>query len=475
EVEQYYNSIIDENDTTPDSYGLNSKVNKLNGQVVEIPWKVNGMYSEAIKKIVFWLNKAKMVAENPQQAVVIENLAKYYESGDLEDFNQYNIEWVKDINSHIDFINGFIEVYGDPLGMKGSWEAFVNFKDIEATKRAEILSKNALWFENNSPVDSRFKKEKVKGITAKVITAAILAGDMYPSTPIGINLPNPNWIRSRYGSKSVTLENITYAYDQVALGSGFLEEFAYTPEEIELSKKYGNLASNLHTDLHECLGHGSGKLLPGVSAEDLKNYHSPLEEARADLFALYYLMDEKLIELNLIPNLDLAKTEYNSYFRNGLITQLTRIEPGKNIEQAHMRCRQLISKWCYEKGQVQNVIEKIVKEGKTYFTIHDHLKLRELVKELLIEVQRINSEGDYKAAKAMVENYGVEVNKDLHQEVLERYKKLNLAPYGGFINPRYVPVFEGEKIVDVKIEYQTDYIEQMLYYSKNYSFLPNVN
>jgi len=471
EVENYYESIADEDDPTPIWYGLNSRVVKKNGQVTEQVASIDGLYGSAIEKIVTWLEKASTVAENDQQKQVIDKLITYYRTGDLETWDEYNILWVNDTESRVDFINGFIEVYSDPLGMKGSWESIVNFKDLAATKRTETIAANAQWFEDNSPTDPRFKKEEVKGVTAKVITAAILGGDAYPSTPIGINLPNANWIRKNHGSKSVTLENITYAYDQASLGSGFGEEFSYSEEIRERSKKYGSLSSNLHTDLHEVLGHGSGQLLPGVEYESLKNYHSPVEEARADLFALYYLMDDKMVELGLLPNLEAAKADYDANIRNGLMTQLTRIQPGKTIEQAHMRARALIAQWVYEKGKPENVITKEIKDGKTFFVINDYQKLRQLYGELLAEVQRITSEGDYEAARDLVENYGVQVDPELHEEVLERYNKLNLAPYGGFINPIYTPVKDNGEITDIQIAYPADYVEQMLRYGRDYSFL----
>ena len=471
EVESYYQSITVEDDPTPIWYGLNSRVVKKNGKVAEEVASLDGLYGPEIERIVYWLDKASGVAENEQQRQVIDKLIEYYRTGDLEKWDEYNILWVNDVDSRVDFINGFIEVYSDPLGIKGSWESIVNFKDLEATKRTDTIAANAQWFEDNSPTDPRFKKKEVKGVTAKVITAAILGGDAYPSTPIGINLPNANWIRKNHGSKSVTLENITYAYDQASLGSGFGEEFSYSDEILERAKKYGSLASNLHTDLHEVLGHGSGQLLPGVSNEALKNYHSPVEEARADLFALYYLMDEKMVELGLLPNLDAAKASYDRNIRNGLMTQLTRIQPGNTIEQAHMRSRALVSYWVYEKGKPENVISREVKNGKTYFVINDYQKLRQLYGELLAEVQRITSEGDYDAARDLVETYGVQVDQELHKEVLERYSKLNLAPYGGFINPIYTPVMENGEIVDIKIEYPTDYTKQMLRYGKDYSYL----
>jgi len=470
EVEKYYKSIADEDDPTPISYGLNTRVVKKNGKVVEEVAYLNGLYGPAIEKIIYWLEKAAGVAENDQQRKVIEKLIEYYQTGDLEKFDEYNILWVDDVESRIDFINGFIEVYSDPMGMKGSWESVVNFKDLAATKRTDTIVANAQWFEDNSPTDSRFKRKEVKGVTAKVITAAMLGGDTYPSTPIGINLPNANWIRRIHGSKSVTLDNITYAYDQASLGSGFGKEFSYSEEVLERAKKYGAQAGNLHTDLHEVLGHASGQLLPGVSPEALKNYHSPIEEARADLFALYYLMDDKMVELGLLPNLDATKANYDRGIRNGLMTQLTRIQPGKTIEQAHMRSRALVSHWVYEKGKPENVISKEIKGGKTYFVINDYQKLRQLYGELLAEVQRITSEGDYEAARDLVETYGVQVDQELHKEVLERYSKLKLAPYGGFINPAYTPVIKNGKIVDVKVEYPNDYVKQMLRYGKDYSF-----
>ncbi|OGD22093.1 MAG: dihydrofolate reductase [Candidatus Aminicenantes bacterium RBG_16_63_16] len=471
EVEAYYKGIVDKKDETPISYGLNTRVVKKNGKVVEEVASVNGLYGPAIAKIVYWLEKAAGVAENEPQKKVIETLIAYYRTGDLEKFDEYNILWVGDVSSLVDFVNGFIEVYEDPLGMKASWESVVNFKDLAATKRADIISANAQWFEDNSPVDPRFKKKEVKGVSAKVITAAMLGGACYPSTPIGINLPNANWIRKNYGSKSVTMENITYAYDQASLKSGFGEEFSYSPELLERAKKYGPLAGNIHTDLHEVLGHGSGQLLPGVAAEALKNYHSPVEESRADLFALFYIMDDKMVELGLLPSMDAAKAEYDLQVRNGLMTQLTRIQPGKSIEQAHMRGRSMVSHWVYEKGKADNVISRETKDGKTFFVVNDYQKLRRLYGELLAEVQRITSEGDYEAAKNLIETYGVQVDQDLHKEVLERYAKLHLAPYSGFVNPVYTPVVVDDKIVDVKVACTEGYVEQMLRYGKDYSFL----
>jgi dipeptidyl-peptidase-3 len=471
EVEEYYKSITDEDDPTPIWYGLNSRVVKKNGKVVEEVASVNGLYGPAIQKIVYWLEKAAGVAENDQQRQVIEKLIEYYETGDLEKFDEYNILWVNDTESMVDFINGFIEVYQDPMGMKASWESVVNFKDIVATKRTDTISANAQWFEDNSPVDPRFKKEEVKGVTAKVITAAMLGGDCYPSTPIGINLPNANWIRKNHGSKSVTIENITYAYNQSSMDSGFGKEFSYSEEELERAKKYGAHAGNIHTDLHEVLGHGSGQLLPGVTGEALKNYHSPIEESRADLFALYYIMDDKMVELGLLPDLDAAKADYDSTIKNGLMTQLRRIQPGKTIEQAHMRGRALVAYWVYEKGKPENVISMEIKDGKKYVVINDYVKLRKLFGELLKEIQRITSEGDYEAARDLVETYGVQIDQELHKEMLDRYSKLNLAPYGGFMNPVYTPVMDDGKIADVKILYPDDYVKQMLRYGKDYSFL----
>jgi len=475
EVEEYYNNIRNKNDTTPVSYGLNSKVVKESGRVVEKLWKEDGMYGAAIKQIDMWLEKAVSVAENEKQKSYIEKLIAFYKTGDLKTWDDCNIEWVEDKDADIDFVNGFIEVYADPMAMKATWESVVNFKDKEATRRTEIISKNAQWFEDHSPVDPKFRKKEVKGVTAKVITVAQLGGDCYPSTPIGINLPNADWIRKEHGSKSVTLENITYAYDKVSLKSGFLEEFAASEEEIELTRKYGTQAGNVHTDLHECLGHGSGQMLPGITAEMLKSFHSTIEEARADLFALYYMMDPKITELGILPSTDAAKAEYMGYIRNGLLTQMVRILPGKDIEEAHMRNRQLIAKWCYEKGQKDHVIEFFKKENKTFIRINDYDKLRQLFGELLKEIQRVKSEGDYEAAKSLVENYGIKLDPALHAEVYDRYKKLNLAPYGGFINPELVPVEQNGEIIDVKVLYPDDYSKQMLEYSKKYSFLPTYN
>lgn len=475
EVLAFYEKVKDPDDKTPVSFGLNSKIIKENGQIKEEVYKFGSLYAPAIEKIVYWLEKAKEVAENEQQKKGFEKLIGYYKTGDLETWDEYNVLWLNDGNAFVDYVNGFIEVYGDPLGMKATWESVVDFKNLEATKRTKVISENAQWFEENSPVDPRFKKKEVKGVTAKVITVAQLGGDCYPSTPIGINLPNADWIRKEHGSKSVTMDNITYAYDQVAMQSGFLEEFAASQEEIDRQRKYGSQADNIHTDMHECIGHASGQLLPGTSSEALQSYSSALEESRADLFALYYMMDPKMIELGLLPKLEAAKAEYDGYIRNGLMTQLTRIELGKDIEQAHMRNRQLIAKWCYEKGKADNVIEMFEKDGKTYVRINDYEKLRELMGQLLAEVQRIKSEGDYKTGKELVETYGVKVDPELHAEVKERYAKLNLAPYGGFVNPNLIPVEENGEITDVKVEYPDDYVGQMMEYSTNYSFLPVYN
>lgn len=475
EAEDFYAKMMNPKDTTPISYGLNSKLVKANGKIFDRVWKIDGMYGAAIQKIVFWLEKAAVVAENENQRKVILALADYYKSGDLKKFDEYNVLWVNDLESNVDFVNGFIENYGDPLGYKASWESVVDFKNIEATRRTRVISSNAQWFEDHSPIDDKFKKKEVKGVTAKVITVAQLGGDCYPSTPIGINLPNADWIRKDYGSKSVTMDNITYAYDQAAQGNGFMEEFAWSNEEIVRNKKYGSLASNLHTDLHECLGHGSGQLAPGVKGDELKNYGSALEEARADLFALYYIMDTKMVDLGLMPTLDVAKTEYSSYIRNGLMTQLTRIALGKNVEEAHMRNRQLIADWCYEKGKAENVIEKKERNGKTYFVINNYQKLRTLFGDLLREIQRIKSTGDYEAGKSLIETYAVQVNPELHKEVLDRYNKLKLAPYGGFINPELIPVYQGDSIVDATVEYPDSYVQQMCDYSERYSCLPLVN
>ena len=476
EAEDFYNAMKDPKDETPVSYGLNSRLVKENGKIQEKVWKVGGLYGQVIDKIVYWLKKAEGVAENPEQKAVIAELIKFYETGDLKTFDEYAILWVKDLNSLVDFVNGFTESYGDPLGMKASWESLVNFKDMEATHRTEIISGNAQWFEDHSPVDKQFKKDEVKGVSAKVITAAILAGDLYPATAIGINLPNSNWIRSHHGSKSVTIGNITDAYNKAAHGNGFNEEFVYSDAELQLIDKYADLTGELHTDLHECLGHGSGKLLPGVDPDALKAYGSTIEEARADLFGLYYVADPKLVELGLTPNADAYKAEYYTYLMNGLMTQLVRIEPGNDVEEAHMRNRQLIARWVFEKGAADKVVELVRRDGKTYVVVNDYGKLRTLFGELLSEIQRIKSTGDYQGAHDLVENYAVKVDPVLHAEVLERYKKLNLAPYKGFVNPKYEAVVDAAgKITDVKVTYDEGYAEQMLRYSKDYSNLPSIN
>jgi dipeptidyl-peptidase-3 len=472
EAEDYYSAFKNPEDVKPVSHGLNSRLVKRDGKLIEEVYKVGGLYSEALEKVVFWLTKATGEAENDSQQKVLQKLIDYYQTGDLKTWDEYNILWLHDIHSLIDVVNGFIETYQDPLGIKATWESVVNFKNVLATKRAIIISENAQWFEDNSPVDQRFKKKEVRGVSAKVIDVVQLGGDCFPSTPIGINLPNADWIRAEYGSKSVTIENISYAYHQVSLESGMLEEFTLTENERLLSKEYGFISSNVHTDLHECLGHGSGQLLKGVRTDVLKNYHSPLEEARADLFALYYMLDPQLIKLGILPCEEAAKAEYEAYIRNGLMTQLVRIEPGKTIEQAHMRCRSLIAHWVYEKGRDQKVIECVIHEGKTYFIVNDHQALRNLFGLLLIEVQRIKSEGDYEACKTLIEQYGVQIDAKLHQEVLERFKNLKIAPFGGFVNPILVPVIENSEIVDVKIKYPESYSGQMIEYSTKYSFLP---
>ncbi len=472
EVEEYYNNKKDTTNLTPISYGLNTKVSKIDGNIVELPYKLNGLYSSAIAKIIENLTMAAQYAENDAQRDVIRTLVDYYITGDLSIFDEYSIKWTEDTASQVDFINGFIESYGDPLGMTGAWESIVNFKNNEASHRTEIISQNAQWFEDHSPVDPRFRKEKVKGVSAKVITAAILAGDAYPATPIGINLPNANWIRATHGSKSVTLENITMAYDEASHGNGFNEEFVIDAPTRDLMEKYLFITDNLHTDLHECLGHGSGKILPGVDPDALKAHGSTLEETRADLFALYYLADPKLVELGLLDNPDAYKAEYYKYILNGLMTQLMRIEPGKDVEEAHMRNRKLIAEWALEKGKPHKVIEIVKKKGKTYIKINDYKRLRELFGELLKEIQRIKSEGDYEAGRDMVEKYAVKVDPKLHKEVLDRYSKLDIAPYKGFVNPVYRPIMNANgEIIDIKIDYTEDYPTQMLRYSRRYSGL----
>jgi len=473
EAEAFYAAQKAQGDAEhPVMYGMNSRLVKKDGVIQEEVWKVGGLYGKAIEKIIGWLHRAEEVAENDSQRQVIRLLVAFYQTGDLKLFDDYSIQWLKDTASRVDFVNGFIESYGDPLGMKASWESIVNFKDLEATRRTELISSNAQWFEDHSPVNPSFKKERVKGVSAKVITAAMLAGDLYPSSAIGINLPNSNWIRSVHGSKSVTIGNLTDAYNKAARGNGFREEFVYSEAEKELLDNYADLTSDLHTDLHECLGHGSGKLLPGVDPDALKAYGSTIEEARADLFGLYYMADAKLVELGLLPDNEAYKAEYYSYMMNGLMTQLVRIEPGAQIEEAHMRNRQLIARWALEKGRDGQVVEWVKKAGKTFVRINDYVRLRELFGQLLAEIQRIKSEGDFEAARALVENYAVKVHAALHAEVLERYRSLHLAPYKGFVNPVYTPqVDENGEITDVTVLYDEGYTEQMLRYSRDYSNL----
>ncbi len=477
EVEEFYKKITKPDDPEPVSYGLNSKLLREKGEIFERHWKTNSMYAEALKKIVYWLNKAVDFAENDQQKKALQLLIEYYETGDLKKWDEYNIAWVKDTTSIIDVVNGFVETYNDPLSYRGSYESYVSIKDWEATKRIKAISDNAQWFEDNSPIMPEHRKKNVKGISARVISVIVESGDASPSTPIGVNLPNSNWIRKEYGSKSVNLGNIVYSYNKAAETSGVLEEFAYSPEEIERSKRFGNLSDDLHTDMHEVIGHASGQMNPGVAEPHttLKNYYSTLEEARADLVALYYLMDQKLIDIGVMPSTDAGKASYDNYIRNGLLVQLARVKLGENIEEAHMRNRQLVSMWVYEKGKPNNVIEKKVKDGKTYFIINDYNKLRNLFGQLLKEIQRIKSEGDYNAGRDLVEKYGVKVDQEIHKEILERYAKLKIAPYAGFINPKLVPVMNGDQVVDVKVEYPDDFTKQMLEYAKEYSFLPTYN
>ena len=472
EVEAYYASIADPTDPEPISYGLNTKVVKdSSGRVIELPWKSGGIYGPAIDRIIDELEKAAAVAENDLQKQYIATLVEYYRTGDLRLWDKYNIEWLNDTLGTVDFVNGFVEDYNDPLARKGAWEALVNIKDHEASRRSDILSANAQWFEDNSPVDPRFKKAQVKGISAKVINAACLAGDCYPSTPIGINLPNADWIRRDHGSKSVTIANITHAYDYAAqeCPKSTLTEFAWNKKEIELAKKYLTITDEIHTDLHECLGHGSGQLLPGTSPNALGEYSSTLEEARADLFGLYYCADPKMVELGIMPDAEAYKAEYSNYIRNGLMVQFSRVELGRPNTEAHMQNRKLIAEWCYEKGLKDKVIEKKVRKGKTYFVVNDYKALRGLFGDLLAEIQRIKSEGDYEAGKALVEKYAVHIDPVLHKEVLERYASLNLRPYGGFVNPDIVPVVENGRVTDYKVEYTDDYLGQMLKYGREYS------
>jgi len=471
EVEKYYASIEVQDDPTPISYGLNSKMVKEDGKVVEKRWCESGIYGPAIRKIMEELQKASEFAENESQKKALGILIEYYRNGDLRLWDAYNIEWLQDSLGTVDYINGFIEDYNDPLGRKGSWEGHVNIKDSEASQRSNTLSANAQWFEDNSPVDPRFKKETVKGVSAKVINAVCLSGDAYPATPLGINLPNADWIRRDYGSKSVTIANISEAFSRSAAESpkNLLEEFELDPAVIAREKKYGDLADNIHTDLHECLGHGSGKLLPGISSTAMGEFSSTLEEARADLFGLYYCADPKMVELGLMPNQEAYKAAYSKFIRNGIMVQFNRIELGKDNTEAHMQDRQLIAQWCFENGG--GVIEKICKDGKTYFEVKDYKALRGLFGKLLAEIQRIKSEGDYEAGRKLVKTYAVSIDQNLHKEVLERYTALNLKPYGGFINPEIVPVEEGDRIVDYKIEYSDDYLGQMLGYCRKYSTL----
>lgn len=470
EAEDFYAAMKTPGETEPVMYGMNSRLVKKDGVVQEEVWKIGGMYGEALQKIVSWLDKAAEVAENDRQREVIRLLTEFYRTGDLKTFDAYSIVWLKDTDSRVDFVNGFIESYGDPLGIKASWESIVNFKDLEATRRTELISENAQWFEDHSPVAPQFRKEKVKGVSAKVITAAMLGGDLYPSTAIGINLPNSNWIRSVHGSKSVTIGNLTSAYNQAARGNGFRDEFVYSPVEIGLLDKYADITGDLHTDLHECLGHGSGRLLPGVDPDALKAYGSTIEEARADLFGLYYIPDPRMVELGLVPDAEAYKAEYYAYMMNGLMTQLVRIEPGCNVEEAHMRNRQLIARWALEQGAEQKVVELVVRDGKTFVRINDYEQLRSLFGRLLAEVQRIKSEGDYEAARRLVETYAVRIDPALHAEVLERYRQLHLAPYKGFINPVYTPCYDAEgRWTDVKVDYTEGYAAQMLRYSRDYA------
>lgn len=472
EVESFYSGKINPHDLNPISLGLNSKVIKKNGILVEKVYKSGGLYGTPIDRIIFWLEKAMNYSASDAQRKAIVLLIDFYKTGDLKLWDEFNIHWVQDGEPEVDFNNGFIETYSDPLGMKATWEAIVNYTDIDATKRSRIITANAQWFEDNSPIDSEYKKKKVTGVAAKVINIAMLGGECYPVSPLGINLPNADWIRKEVGSKSVTLANISEAIDKSSQGNGFLEEFASGVAEVERVKKYGTLADALHTDLHECVGHASGKLAPGTDPNSLKNYASALEEARADLFALYYLMDKKMIELGLIPEEDVAKAAYDAYLRNGLLTQIVRIKPGKNIEEAHMRNRSAICHWVYERGRAKNVIEFFKNNGKTFIRINDYLMLRELFGEMLKEIQRIKSEGDFEAGKTIIEKYGVKINADLHEEILRRYDKLNLAPYTGFVNPKLIPVFDNAgEITDVEVEYVDDYLGQMMEYGRNYSFM----
>ena len=472
EVERYYAAKADHSDPRPISWGLNTKIIKADGKVAEIPYQSNGLYGPAIDQIVSWLEKAKNVALSDIQKMEIGLLIEYYKTGDLKTWDDYNILWAGNTGLSVDYINGFIEKYSDPLGMKATWEAVVEYKDVEASKRTSVITEHAQWFEDNSPVDPQYRKEKVTGVAASVINVAMLGGDCYPASPLGINLPNSNWIRAETGSKSVSLANITDAKDIVSRDSGLLEEFAYDQTEIDRAVKYGSLADALHTDMHECIGHASGKLAPGTDPNALKNYASPLEEMRADLFALYFAMDQKMVETGLMPSAEPAKAQYDNYIRNGIIIQTARIKPGKDIEEAHMRCRSAIAHWVYEKGRDDQVIEMVSRDQKTFVKVNDYEKLRALFGEMLKEVQRIKSEGDLEAGKNMIENYGVKIDPALHSEIMARYEKLNLAPYSGFVNPVLVPVFDAHgKITDVRVEYCSDFLGQMMEYGKKYSFL----
>ncbi len=476
EVESYYNSIKKPNDNTPISYGLNSRVEKVDGKVTENVWKIGGLYNNALSRVVEWLEKAREVAENDAQRAYIDKLISFNRTGDLREFDEYAVLWTKETNSDVDFVLGFTETYEDPLGMKATWEGVINFKNIKASERTQKISDNAQWFEDNSPVDKRFKKDKVTGVSAKVITVAMLGGDCYPTSPLGINLPNANWIRRDHGSKSVTIDNIAGAYEMASQGSGFAEEFIWNDEERERAKKYGRVASNIHTDLHECLGHGSGKLLPGVDADALRAYGSPIEECRADLFALYYMADNKMVELGLLPDMEAYKAAYYNYIMNGYMTQLVRINPGKNIEQAHMRNRHTIASWVLEKGAKDKVVEIKERDGKSFVVVNDYVKLRELFGQLLVEVQRIKSEGDFVAGRDLIENYGIKPNQKIHAEILSRNEALKIPPYKGFINPRMTAVKDANgNIIDVTMDYTEGYAEQHLRYSKEYSTLPTYN
>ncbi|MDD2192053.1 MAG: dihydrofolate reductase [Bacteroidales bacterium] len=478
EAEKFYNEKVSPDANRPLSYGLNSKLMKEDGKIIEKTYKVGGMYSEAIKEVLHWLEKAAKVAENENQRNYIKLLIEYYKTGDLKTWDDYNVAWASDIESQCDFVNGFIENYIDPLGMKSSWEAVVNFKDLEATKRTEIISNNAQWFEDHSPIAQEYKKKEVKGVSAKVINAVMLGGDCYPTPPIGINLPNADWIRKEYGSKSVTIANISSAYDLASLESpkGALQEFAASEEEIELAKKYSSLSGDLHTDMHECLGHGSGQLLEGTPSGALADYSSSLEEARADLFALYYMMDPYMIEIGLIPDLGVGRAAYDSYLRNGLLTQYARIEFGKTVNQAHMQARKLISTYAFERGQESGAVIRFQKGGKTYFQIKDHNEVRKIFGELLAKIQDIKSRGDYEAGKDLIDKYAVKIEPVLHQEIIDRYKKLNIKPYGGFVNPEITPVANKEgKIIKYELSYPKDFLKQHLQYGKHYSFLPTIN